>query len=195
MKKPNLGFEWSYRDLLFTMMIAYMAMAVMVLLIASKKVVQETTNPGNILVELFWDIARDADVDLWVAYAGERPVGYSNKSGVTFNLLRDDLGKSHDPESRNHELTVGRGLKEGPYTVNVHLYRSRDLDPIAVTVKVTTHKPNSSPTEIAHNKIILERENQEETLVRFSLNKNGDLIPGSINTLPKKIRSSSYSAN
>src|SRR2546421_487736 len=57
------------------------------------------TPPGNVIVEMFWDKAIDADVDLWVQAPGDVPVGYSNKSGVIFNLVRDDLGKGSDPNS------------------------------------------------------------------------------------------------
>ncbi len=117
MKKYSSGFEWSYRDLLFTMMVAYMAMAAMALIVTSKIAKVESVSPGNILIELFWDKNKNADVDLWVKAPGEKPVGYSNKSSVVFNLLRDDLGISSDPESRNQELVVGRGLHQGEYIV------------------------------------------------------------------------------
>ncbi len=52
--------------------------------------------PGNIVVEVRWPDKIDADVDLWVQAPGDRPVGYSNRGGQVFNLLRDDLGHSGD---------------------------------------------------------------------------------------------------
>jgi hypothetical protein len=48
-------------------------------------------------------------VDLWVQAPGDVPVGYSNESGVIFNLVRDDLGKGSDPNSMNYEIAYGRG--------------------------------------------------------------------------------------
>ena len=45
-------------------------------------------SPGNVIVEAQWADAIDADVDLWVQAPGDKPVGYSNKSGAVFNLLR-----------------------------------------------------------------------------------------------------------
>jgi hypothetical protein len=54
------------------------------------------TAPGNVAVEMQWPDKLDADVDLWVQAPGDAPVGYSNKSGRVFNLLRDDLGKAQD---------------------------------------------------------------------------------------------------
>ena len=42
-----------------------------------------------------------AHFDLWVQAPGDVPVGYSNKSGGVFNLLRDDLGKAKDMTDGN----------------------------------------------------------------------------------------------
>src|SRR5215813_5025723 len=53
-------------------------------------------SPGNVIVEAQWGDGLDADVDLWVQAPGDKPVGYSNKSGRVFNLLRDDLGRAQD---------------------------------------------------------------------------------------------------
>ena len=44
--------------------------------------------PGNVIVEVQWPDDLDADVDLWLQAPGDAPVGYSNKSGRVFNLLR-----------------------------------------------------------------------------------------------------------
>ena len=55
-----------------------------------------TAPPGNVIVEARWPDAIDADVDLWVQAPGDVPVGYSNKGGAIFNLLRDDLESAWD---------------------------------------------------------------------------------------------------
>jgi len=198
-KKYNTGFEWSYRDLLFTMMVAYMAMAAMALIITSKITKIETVSPGNILIEMTWDRTKNADVDLWVQAPGERAVGYSNKSSVVFNLLRDDLGYSSDPESRNHELAVGRGLRPGEYIVNVHLYSARDSLPFDARVTVTLDKKShdqassSIATVIAREKVTLTRNGEQLTAIRFTLDKNGDLVPGAFNKVFKDLRSDTAS--
>src|SRR4029450_10043412 len=46
-------------------------------------------SPGNVIVEAKWAENIDADVDLWVRAPSDKPVGYSNKGGRYFNLLRD----------------------------------------------------------------------------------------------------------
>src|SRR6266576_7335291 len=68
---------------------------------------------------------------------GDVPVGYSSKSGVIFNLVRDDLGKGSDPNSMNYEIAYGRGHWPGEYVVNAMLYRSRDRKyPVGAQIKV-----------------------------------------------------------
>ena len=62
------------------------------------------TAPGNVIIEAQWADGLDADVDLWVRAPGDRPVGYSNKAGKIFNLLRDDLGKPLDITNLNYEV-------------------------------------------------------------------------------------------
>ena len=42
-------------------------------------------SPGNVIVEAQWGDGLDADVDLWVQAPGDKPVGYSNKSGQVLN--------------------------------------------------------------------------------------------------------------
>jgi hypothetical protein len=84
----------------------------------------ETDNiqaPGNVIIEAQWADKLDADVDLWVQAPGNVPVGYSNKSGEVFNLLRDDLGKVHDITDLNYEVAYSRGTPGGEYVVNVHM--------------------------------------------------------------------------
>jgi hypothetical protein len=88
------------------------------------KTAQDTDPPGNVIVEVRWPDELDSDVDLWVEAPGDVPVGYSNKGGVIFNLLRDDLGKRADATGMNYEVSYSRGIAAGEYTVNVHLYRN-----------------------------------------------------------------------
>src|SRR6266436_4657897 len=134
------GMNVSFRDMLFLLVFAYLVIGAVALAHVSKNNEEQSKGqipPGNVIVEIFWDKAIDADVDLWVQAPGDVPVGYSNKAGMIFNLLRDDLGHSGDPVSMNYEISYGRGLWPGEYTVNAHLYRSADGHfPVPVTAKV-----------------------------------------------------------
>ena len=74
-----------------------------------------TDPPGNVIAEMRWDDKLRTDVDLWVQAPGDVPVGYSNKSGLIFNLLRDDLGSHADPTDVNFETSFSRGIPPGEY--------------------------------------------------------------------------------
>jgi hypothetical protein len=146
--------------------------------------------PGNVIVEAQWRDGIDADVDLWVAAPGDKPVGYSNKSGTVFSLLRDDLGLARDPTSANYEVAYGRGMPAGEYVVNVHMYQGRALTwPLEVKV-VASLKPDArdGAQELVKTVVPLRRENEEVTAFRFRLDGRGNLVPGSINSLHKDLR-------
>jgi len=149
-----------------------------------------STVPGNVMVEARWADELDTDVDLWVQAPGDVPVGYSNKSGVIFNLLRDDLGRNADPTQLNYEVSYSRGVPPGEYAVNLHMYRNKSkVSPVKVTVVTSVKKPNAeSAKQILTSSIDLMAENQEVTVYRFKLTEAGELVPGSVNSLPKSLR-------
>jgi hypothetical protein len=149
-----------------------------------------STVPGNVMVEARWADELDTDIDLWDQAPGDVPVGYSNKSGVIFNLLRDDLGRNADPTQLNYEVSYGRGVPPGEYTVNLHMYRNKaKVAPVKVTVVTSVKKPNAeSAKQVLTSSIDLMAENQETTVYRFKLTEAGELVPGSVNSLPKPLR-------
>jgi hypothetical protein len=146
--------------------------------------------PGNVIVEIRWPDGYDADVDLWVQAPGDVPVGYSNKGGAIFNLLRDDLGQIGDPTPLNYEISYSRGIPPGEYTANVHLYRNPKHQPIEVTmtvsVKADTH---ASAKHLLTTSVVLRREGDELTGFRFRLDAEGNLEAGSAHSLHKRLRS------
>jgi hypothetical protein len=142
-------------------------------------------SPGNVIVDAKWQENIDADVDLWVQAPGDKPVGYSNKGGRYFNLLRDDLGKD-----LNYEIAYSRGMPPGEYTVNVHMYRGIGVS-YPIEVKVTASlKPTvaESAQPLVTTTIRLQHENDQVTAFRFTLDGKGHLVSGSINNLYKELR-------
>jgi hypothetical protein len=137
---------------------------------------QEARSPGNVIVELRWPDHIDADVDLWVEGPGDTPVGYSNKDGTVFNLLRDDLGRDSDLTNLNYEFSYSRGVPHH-YPLPVT---------IAVSVKGTS---DSSSQRLLNTRVDLLREGQETTVFRFQLDDDGELIAGSVHDLPRALRS------
>jgi len=150
----------------------------------------EVQAPGNVIVEMQWPDRLDADVDLWVKAPGDVPVGYSNKSGRIFNLLRDDLGTTQDMTEYNYEVAYSRGVPAGEYIVNVHLYHNRAASyPVPVKVTVTVkHDVDRTVEPLLTTKVDLRRENQELTAFRFKLDADARLIAGSVNSLFKPLR-------
>ncbi|HYH36650.1 MAG TPA: hypothetical protein VD860_00385 [Azospirillum sp.] len=147
--------------------------------------------PGNVIVEARWDDKLRTDVDVWVQAPGDVPVGYSNKSGLIFNLLRDDLGSYADPTEVNFETSFSRGVPPGEYTVNVHLFRNlENVYPVWVRVVARIKKETEAgAATLAATRVRLDREGQEVTAFRFTLNDKGDLVPGSMNAVYKPLRS------
>ncbi len=175
------GFEWSYRDLLTSLVVVYMAMGTLALIAAGKATPQAVT-PGNVLFQLSWDRALLADVDLWVRAPDDVAVGYSHPAGRHCNLLRDDTGRPTDPESRNLELTVCRGTPDGEWIATVALYADRDARlPLVATVTATI-AANGGITEIAKRSVVLVHEGDEHTAFRFTLRQR-EIVPGSVNHL------------
>ena len=187
------GTSTVFRDVIFLALAGFVAMVLLLLphLNPPATADEGTPAPGNVIVEISWPDEIDADVDLWVEAPGDSPVGYSNKGGLIFNLLRDDLGGQADVTEINYEVSYSRGVPPGEYTVNVHLYRDMSGQlPLSVNVSVSV-KPNSkvSAKRILTTKLQLQNQGQELTAFRFSLDDKGKLIPGSVHDLPKPLRS------
>jgi hypothetical protein len=189
------GMNVSFRDMLFLLVFAYLVVGAVALAHVRKQQeeISGITPPGAIIVDLQWDNSVDADVDLWVEAPGDVPVGYSNKAGMIFNLLRDDLGHSGDPNSMNYEVAYGRGRWAGEYTVNAHLYRSADHRfPIKVKARVQMQTPEGLVRNLTQSTIDLTYIGQESTVFRFRLDDRGELVDGSLNRLHKELRSARY---
>ena len=182
----------SFRDMLFLLVFAYLVIGAVALAHVRKKQeeVSGASPPGSVIVDIHWDDKIDADVDLWVQAPGDVPVGYSNKAGMIFNLLRDDLGHSGDPVSMNYEIAYGRGLWAGEYTVNAHFYRSADNHfPVPVIAKVQVRGSDGIVKNLLQSAVQLDHVGQETTIFRFQLDEKGHLVPGSLNRIHKDLRS------
>jgi len=187
-----------FRDLIMLTLTGFVTVAVLMLPHVNAKSAQssqDTAPPGNVMIEANWPPDHDSDVDLWVQAPGDVPVGYSNKGGAVFNLLRDDLGHQLDLSGLNYESSFSRGIIPGGYTVNLHLYRNRARTPeVPVTVVVSVKPKADLPArQILMTKLALQREGEERTVFRFDLTESGALVPGSVNSLQRPLRSGAKS--
>jgi len=183
-----------FRDLIMLMLSGFVTVSVLLLAhinAPGARTAQGMEPPGSVVVEARWPDGSEADVDLWVQGPGDVPVGYSNKGGRLFNLLRDDLGRQADATELNYEVAYSRGVAGGDYTVNLHLYRNQGgAYPVPVTVVVSARsRPGDPARQILTAKAALGREGQELTVFRFRLDGQGELEPGSVHALRKDLRS------
>lgn len=182
-----------FRDTITLALAGFVAVVILLLPHLAPKVTQAASDasaPGNVIIEINWPNDLDADVDLWVQAPGDVPVGYSNKGGALFNLLRDDLGHQLDASGMNYEVSYSRGLATGEYTVNAHLYRNRSrADAIPITVVASVKGgPDRITRQLLATQAGLGREGEELTVFRFRLKEDGALESGSVNSIPRPLR-------
>lgn len=180
-----------FRDVIMLALAGFVTLVLLLLphLNPRAKTEDAIRSPGNVIIEARWPDEMDADVDLWVQAPGDVPVGYSNKGGAVFNLLRDDLGHTADLTGLNYEFSYSRGVPAGEYAVNVHLYRNHESNTIPVSIVVSVKgSVNESAKQLLATKVTLEHEGQELTAFRFRLDDKARLVSGSVHDLPKSLR-------
>ena len=182
-----------FRDVIMLALCGFVAIVILLLphLNPPAKALEAAPPPGNVVIELRWPNEINADVDLWVEAPGDVPVGYSNKGGTIFNLLRDDLGHRSDVTEINYEVSYSRGVPAGEYTANVHLFRfSGQAAPLPVTVVASVKNgTQDSAKRLVVAKLELARQGVEITAFRFALDADGGLVPGSVHNLQRGLRS------
>lgn len=185
-----------FRDVIMLALLGFVAMVVWMLPhLNPPQDDDQTKPPGNLIAYVTWKPG-PIDVDLWLTGPGEeKPVGYSRKSGVLWDLLRDDLGTRNDDTPMNFENAYTRGIVPGEYALNVHCYDCpKGQLPIVVTLELSLKKPGSdgkgSIKRLLVTKVTLHEENQERVLVRFRLTKDGSIVKGSVSRVFEKMRSS-----
>ena len=185
----------AFRDLLFILLFGFVFLVVAMIPHLNPPADEDNAEPpGNVIAAIAWPEG-DTDVDLWVFGPGEAvPVGYSNKGGLLWNLLRDDLGAHPDATALNYENAYTRGVIPGEYIINIHCYRCPVLPvPVVVEISVKGDGPGKQAMKIiATTKVDLETAGEELTALRFELTKDGKLVPGSMNHVFQQLRAAIY---
>ena len=99
--EPGDDADIVFRDLIMLMLTGFVTVAVLMLAHINPKAAAASAEGHARRPATSWSRpagppSMDSDVDLWVQAPGDMPVGYSNKGGAVFNLLRDDLGQQLD---------------------------------------------------------------------------------------------------
>ena len=188
--KRNYHSNMAFLDLLFNTLLCFVALFAVALLIVSPDENDKNVDiKAEFIITASWPGDMNDDVDLYVADPNGNIVYFKKQEAGLMHLDRDDLGSSSDrmrteygviENDDNRELVTIRGTMSGEYVVNIHAYAKREPD--SLPVLVTIDKINPFRT-IVSKTIELEDQGQEETVCRFTLNANGDVV--SVNNLPK----------
>jgi len=196
--KSTIGFT----DLLFNILVGFAFLFIIAfLLIKPEAKKKDFDRNAEFVVVLEWDKEAKGDIDLYV----EDPLGdkCSFRQAVAnfMHLDKDDLGSANDTVVNadgtistvkiNREVITIRGIIAGEYIINAHYYSERDYSNIdnrvemgtsarkkkskEVTVKVELHKVNPY-TILWVGEKKFRGKGQEETFVRFRLDKDGKVL-------------------
>ena len=187
--------NYIFRDLYQLVTLLFIVLAALLLQFAQQDLSEaaEADMPGNLMATISWPEG-NFDVDMWLDGPGEPvPVGYSNKGGLLWNLLRDDLGNFPDFTKFNFENAYTRGLPPGEYRINVQCYRCPQV-PLEVSLEITKRgtagMDGKAPVEtIALSTITLFKDREEKTGLAFTVDADGNVVKESMTTLFKPLRS------
>jgi hypothetical protein len=195
MNRSHYSNTTTFLDLLFNMLLAFVALFVLSFaMIAVEKKNEKTEDvkaKAEFIITATWPNDLDDDYDLWVSDPDGNIVFYSRREEGLMHLERDDTGmvndyimtsegivKFHD----NVETVSIRGIIPGEYIVNIHAYRKKSGPPIPVTVKIDKINPMST---VVLKTIQVSTQGQETTISRFTINAAGK-VQG-VTDLPKSL--------
>jgi hypothetical protein len=144
------------------------------------------------IISVTWPEYLADDIDLWVQDPIGDTVSYLQKEASWLHLDRDDRGEVNDTiivdgeellYPINQEVVTIRGIIPGEYIVNLYYYKAAQPEPVEALVKV--EKVNPTLQTVFVRRVMLQREDEEQTVVRFSLDRRGNLYD--VNSLAKRL--------
>ena len=196
--KSTIGFT----DLLFNILVGFAFLFIIAfLLIKPEAKKKDFDRNAEFVVIMEWDKEAKGDIDLYV----EDPLGakcsFRQVVANFMHLDKDDLGSINDTVVNadgtvstvkiNREVITIRGIIAGEYIINAHYYSERDYSRIEqplemataarkkkskeLTVKIELHKVNPYTIMWVGEKRFFGK-GQEETFVRFRLDKDGTVL-------------------
>lgn len=185
--KSTIGFT----DLLFNILVGFAFLFIIAFLLIKPEAKKEDfERRAEFVVVMEWDNDANGDIDLYVEDPTGKQVSFRYHNHNYMHLDKDDLGASNDTVINadgtistvkiNREVVTIRGIIKGEYVINAHYYSLRSYDKInpkksVVTVRVELHKANPYSIMWAGEKTF-SRRGQEETFLRFSLDKDGKVL-------------------
>ena len=186
--KSTIGFT----DLLFNILVGFAFLFIIAFLLIKPEAKKEDfERRAEFVVVMEWDNEATGDIDLYVEDPTGKQVSFRYHNHNYMHLDKDDLGAMNDTVVNadgsistvkiNREVVTIRGIIKGEYTINGHYYSLRSYEKIkpkkpAVTVRVELHKVNPYSIMWVGEKLFNHR-GQEETFLRFRLDKDGNILP------------------
>ena len=186
--KSTIGFT----DLLFNILVGFAFLFIIAFLLIKPEAKKEDfERRAEFVVVMEWDNDASGDIDLYVEDPTNKQVSFRYHNHNYMHLDKDDLGAMNDTVVNadgsistvkiNREVVTIRGIIKGEYTINGHYYSLRSYDKIkpkkpAITVRVELHKVNPYSIMWVGEKLFNHR-GQEETFLRFRLDKDGNILP------------------
>jgi len=186
--KSTIGFT----DLLFNILVGFAFLFIIAFLLIKPEAKKEDfERRAEFVVVMEWDNEATGDIDLYVEDPTGKQVSFRYHNHNYMHLDKDDLGAMNDTVVNadgsistvkiNREVVTIRGIIKGEYVINGHYYSLRSYDKIkpkkpAITVRVELHKVNPYSIMWVGEKLFNHR-GQEETFLRFRLDKDGKILP------------------
>jgi len=186
--KSTIGFT----DMLFNILVGFAFLFIVAfLLIKPEAKKQDFERKAEFVVVLEWDHDQPDDIDLYVQDPTQSKVHFRLPITNFMYLDKDDLGYANDIVKNidgsitkvniNREVVTIRGIIKGEFVINGHYYSERSYDKInkkkpVITVRVELHKVNPYSIMWVGEKTFNHR-GQEETFLRFRLDKDGNILP------------------
>ena len=206
--RRRYGSSISFNDLLFNTLLGFVFLFICAFLLIAPITKKAIETKAEFIISVTWDPESKDDVDVWLQDPAGNVLFFRQRDTGLMHLDRDDLGRLNDkillPNGDsveylyNQEIVTIRGILPGEWVLNVHMYRKRDgfddtaspeeqylstADPTTVEIKM--EKLNPELQIILYKKVILRENWQEETVARFTMTSDGDIID--INDLPKSL--------
>ena len=148
------------------------------------------------VITISWDKTLADDIDLWVNAPTDHTVSYLQKEAGWLHLDRDDRGEVNDKlmidgreviHAVNEEVVTIRNRHAGEYIVNVYFYTAdtNKQQPRKIPVQLKIDRINPKFETVYIDQVELTTQDQELTIVRFSLDDDGNV--GEFNKLPKQL--------
>ena len=193
--KSTIGFI----DILFNILIGFAFLFIVAFLLIKPEAKKENFDrKAEFIVIMEWDDSRIEDIDLYVEDPIKGIVNFRSPRVNTMHLDKDDLGNSNDKVMINgkektipinREVVSIRGIVPGEYVINAHYYSTHMHtlgNPPPMDVKIMVHKVNPYSILWEGTKKFI-RKGQEETFVRFTVEKDGTVDGLNIRYLKRKM--------